>query len=64
MNITNKVVFKADWTYSKVMITSGQTIPDGGGYNTYDLRDGRIWLFNNLGTNAVVEFRFEGKHSY
>ena len=61
VNITNKVVFKADWTYSKVMITSGQTIPDGGGYNTYDLRDGRIWLFNKIGTNAVLEFRFEGK---
>jgi len=61
VNITNKVIFKADWTYSKVMITSGQTIPDGGGYNTYDLRDGRIWLFNNLGTNAVLEYRFEGK---
>ncbi len=61
VNITNKVIFKADWTYSKVMITSGQTIPDGGGYNTYDLRDGRIWLFNKLGTNAVLEYRFEGK---
>lgn len=61
INITNKVVFNADWTYSKEMITSGQVIPDGGGYNTYDLRDGRIWLFNKLGTNAVYEFRFEGK---
>ncbi|MGV8827077.1 MAG: ankyrin repeat domain-containing protein [Breznakibacter sp.] len=61
VNITNKVIFKADWTYSKVMIASGQTIPDGGRYNTYDLRDGRIWLFNDLGTNAVLEYRFEGK---
>jgi len=42
------------------MIVSGQVIPDGAGYNSYELRDGRIWLFNNLGTNAVIEFRFEG----
>jgi len=61
VNITNKVIFKADWTYSKVMISSGQVIPDGGGYDTYDLRDGRIWLFNKMGTSAVFEYRFEGK---
>jgi len=58
---TTKVVFNADWTYSKTLTASGQVIPDGGGYNAYELRDGRIWLFNKLGTNAVIEFRFEGK---
>jgi len=58
---TNKVVFNADWTYSKVLIANGTVIPDGGGYNTYELRDGKIWLFNKLGTNAVFEFRFEEK---
>ncbi len=59
--ITNKVVFNADWSYSKSMTVSGQVIPDGGGYNTYDLIDGRVWLSNKMGTNAVLEFRFEGK---
>jgi len=57
---TNKVVFNADWTYSKALIANGQVIPDGGRYNSYELRDGKIWLFNALGTNAVFEFRFEG----
>lgn len=61
ISVVTKVVFNADWTYSKAMITQGQVIPDGGGYNTYDFRDGRIWLFNKLGTNAVIEWRFEGK---
>jgi hypothetical protein len=61
ISVITKVVFNADWTYSKAMITQGQTIPDGGLYNTYDFRDGRIWLFNKLGTNAVIEWRFEGK---
>ncbi len=58
--MTSKVVFNADWSYSKSIISSGQVIPDGGGYDTYDLRDGKIWLFNKMGTNAVFEFRFEG----
>lgn len=58
--LTNKVVFNADWTFSKALIANGQVIPDGGGYNSYELRDGKIWLFNKLGTNAVLEFRFEG----
>lgn len=58
--MTSKVVFNADWSYSKSIISSGQVIPDGGGYDTYDLRDGKIWLFNKMGTNAVLEFRFEG----
>ena len=57
---TNKVVFNADWTYSKALIANGQVIPDGGGYNAYELRDGKIWLFNAMGTNAVFEYRFEG----
>lgn len=61
ISVVTKVVFKADWTYSKAMITQGQTIPDGGLYSAYDFRDGRIWLFNKLGTNAVIEWRFEGK---
>lgn len=61
ISVVTKVVFNADWTYSKAMITQGQVIPDGGLYDTYDFRDGRIWLFNKLGTNAVVEWRFEGK---
>ncbi len=61
ISCTTRVVFNADWTYSKVMIASGQTIPDGGQYYRYELRDGRIWLFNKLGTNAVFEWRFEGK---
>jgi len=60
ITITNKVVFNADWTYSKVLSMNGKVIPDGAGYDSYELRDGRIWLFNQLGTNAVFEFRFEG----
>ena len=60
ITLTNKVVFKADWSYSKTQTANGQVIPDGAGYNSYELRDGRIWLFNNFGTNAVIEFRFEG----
>ncbi|MEI7491625.1 MAG: ankyrin repeat domain-containing protein [Bacteroidota bacterium] len=60
-SVVFKVVFNADWTYSKAMITQGQVVPDGGNYTTYDFRDGRIWLFNKLGTNAVIEWRFEGK---
>lgn len=60
ITVTNKVVFNADWTYKKEMIANGKVIPDGGGYSSYELRDGRIWLFNKLGTNAVLEFRFEG----
>lgn len=60
ITMTNKVVFNADWSYSKAIIANGQVIPDGGGYNSYELRDGKIWLFNKLGTNAVFEFRFEG----
>ena len=60
ITLTNKVVFNADWTYSKVLSMNGKVIPDGAGYDSYELRDGRIWLFNQLGTNAVFEFRFEG----
>ena len=56
----NRVVFNADWTYSKVLIVKNQLMPDGGNYNAYELRDGKIWLFNALGTNAVIEYRFEG----
>ncbi len=58
--IVNKVIFNADWSYSKSTTTSGQTTPDGGGYYAYDLRDGRIWLTNKLGVPAVLEYRFEG----
>ena len=59
---TTRVVFNKDWTYSKGMKAPGnQWIPDGGGYTTYELRDGRIWLFNSLSMGAVIEFRFEGK---
>ena len=58
--IVTKVVFNADWSYSKTTTTSGQTTPDGGGYTTYDLRDGRIWLNNKMGVPAVIEYRFEG----
>jgi len=61
ISVVTKVVFNANWTYSKAMIAQGQVIPDGGNYDTYDFRDGRIWLFNKLGTNAVIEWRFEGK---
>ena len=51
----------ADWSYSKAMRAGkGEWIPDGSGYTTYDLRDGRIWLFNGI-SPAVVEFRLEGK---
>lgn len=60
-SVVFKVVFNANWTYSKSMIAQGQVIPDGGNYDTYDFRDGRIWLFNKMGTNAVIEWRFEGK---
>lgn len=60
-NMTKKVVFNSDWSFSKSMVVSGQAVPDGGGYNTYDLRDGKIWVFNKIGTNEVYEFRFEGK---
>ena len=56
----NRVVFNADWSYSKVLIVKNQLMPDGGNYNAYELRDGKIWLFNALGTNAVIEYRFEG----
>jgi ankyrin repeat protein len=58
--IVNKVIFNADWSYSKTTTVSGQTTPDGGGYNAYDLRDGRIWLTNKMGIPAVLEYRFEG----
>ncbi|PKP37908.1 MAG: hypothetical protein CVT97_03720 [Bacteroidetes bacterium HGW-Bacteroidetes-14] len=59
---TTRVVFNKDWTYSKGMMAPGnQWIPDGGGYSTYEFRDGRIWLFNSLSMGAVIEFRFEGK---
>lgn len=58
---TTRVVMNADWSYSKAMRAGkGEWIPDGGGYTTYDLRDGRIWLFNGI-SPAVVEFRLEGK---
>jgi ankyrin repeat protein len=60
MTIINRVTFNANWTYSKVMISGGQTIPDGGGFVTYDLIDGRIWLYNKIPTSAVLEYRFEG----
>lgn len=60
ITITNKVIFNADWTYSKVLIMNGKVVPEGGGYNSYELRDGRIWLFNQMGTNVIYEFRFEG----
>ena len=58
--IVTKVVFNADWSYSKTTTTSGQTTPDGGGYTSYDLRDGRIWLNNKMGIPAVLEYRLEG----
>lgn len=59
---TTRVVFNKDWSYSKGMRAPGnQWIPDGGGYTTYELRDGRIWLFNSLSMGAVIEWRFEGK---
>lgn len=58
--MVRKVVFGADWSYSKTETISGQTTPDGGGYNSYDIRDGKIWLFNKTGTPAVMEYRFEG----
>lgn len=59
---TTRVVFNKDWTYSKGMMAPGkQWIPEGGGYSKYELRDGRIWLFNSLSMGAVIEFRFEGK---
>jgi ankyrin repeat protein len=58
---TTRVVFKSDWSYSKALKDPKTGwIPDGGGYTSYELRDGRIWLFNNL-TPAAVEWRFEGK---
>ncbi|MHC1780083.1 MAG: ankyrin repeat domain-containing protein [Bacteroidales bacterium] len=58
---TTRVVLKADWSYSKAFKDPKTGwIPDGGGYTSYELRDGRIWLFNNI-TPAVVEWRFEGK---
>jgi len=60
ITVTNRVVFNADWTYKKELIANGQVIPDGGGYHSYELRDGKIWLFNNFGTNSVLEYRFEG----
>jgi ankyrin repeat protein len=60
VSIITRVVFNANWTYSKVMISGGQTIPDGGGYVTYDLIDGRIWVYNKIPTSAVFEYRFEG----
>lgn len=60
VTVINRVTFNANWTYSKVMISGGQTIPDGGGYVTYDLIDGRIWLYNKIPTSAVLEYRFEG----
>lgn len=59
--MTNKLVFNTDWSYSKSMIVNGQLVPDGAGYNTYDLRDGKIWVFNKMGTSQVFEYRFEGK---
>ncbi len=43
------------------MAPGNQWIPDGAGYNRYELRDGRIWLFNSLSMGAVIEWRFEGK---
>jgi ankyrin repeat protein len=59
---TTRVVFNKDWSYSKGMRVPGnQWIPDGGGYTSYELRDGRIWLFNSLSMGAVIEWRFEGK---
>ena len=60
VSIITRVVFNANWTYSKVMISGGQTVPDGGGYVTYDLIDGRIWVYNKITTSAVFEYRFEG----
>ncbi|MBN2767019.1 MAG: ankyrin repeat domain-containing protein [Paludibacteraceae bacterium] len=60
VSIITRVVFNANWTYSKVMISGGQTVPDGGGYVTYDLIDGRIWVYNKIPTSAVFEYRFEG----
>ena len=60
VSIITRVVFNANWTYSKVMISGGKTVPDGGGYVTYDLIDGRIWVYNKIPTSAVFEYRFEG----
>lgn len=57
-----RIVFNKDWSYSKgIMAPGNQWIPDGAGYNRYELRDGRIWLFNSLSMGAVIEWRFEGK---
>ena len=57
-----RIVFNKDWSYSKgIMAPGNQWIPDGAGYNHYELRDGRIWLFNSLSMGAVIEWRFEGK---
>jgi len=60
MTIITRVTFNANWTYSKVMINGKQSIPDGGGYVTYDLIDGRIWVYNKIPTSAVFEYHFEG----
>ncbi|MFA5850117.1 MAG: ankyrin repeat domain-containing protein [Bacteroidales bacterium] len=59
---TTRVVLNKDWTYSKAMKTStSQWVPDGPGYNSYELRDGRMWIFINNSFPAVIEYRLEGK---
>jgi len=59
---TTRVVMRPDWSYSKsIKPSDGQWMTDGPGYNTYELRDGRIWIFINNSFPAVVEYRLEGK---
>ena len=59
---TTQVILGADYTYSKAInVPKSAPIPDGNGFNRYELRDGRLYLFNNSSTNGVVEYRFEGK---
>lgn len=62
--MSNKVVFNTDWSYSKSMSVNGQLVPDGAGYNTYDLRDNKIWVFNKMGTSQIFEFRLEGNNLF
>ena len=59
---TTRVEMNADWSYSKkIKSTKTPWATDGPGYNTYELRDGRIWIFINKSFPAVIEYRFEGK---
>jgi hypothetical protein len=59
---TTRVEINADWSYSKKLKPSnGPWVTDGPGYNAYELRDGRMWIFINKSFPAVIEYRFEGK---